>query len=122
MSAAKNWCFTLNNYTNVDELKLDTMFEHGHFNYLCWGREIGESETPHLQGYVQLKKKLRLSQVRQLLGARGHYEISRGHPHMASEYCRIRVEEFNRQVRKTEILRKRVNLLPVEVLITISTD
>jgi len=107
MSAAKNWVFTLNNYTDADEIKLDTMFDHGHFNYVCYGREIGESGTPHLQGYVQLKKKLRLPQLRQLIGARGHYEIARGHPRMASEYCRIQVEDFNSQVKKKTILLKR---------------
>lgn len=103
MNGAKNWVFTLNNYTNSDEIKLDTMFEHGHFNYLCYGREIGESETPHLQGYVQLKKKLRMAQVKKLIGGRSYLEIARGHPRMASEYCRIRVEEFNEQVRRKAI-------------------
>ncbi len=94
MSAAKNWCFTLNNYTDVEIIKLDTMFDHGHFNYIVYGKEVGSEErTPHLQGYVQLKKKLRLNQVRQLISPRAHLEVSRGSPELASRYCKTRVED-----------------------------
>lgn len=104
MSGAKNWVFTLNNYSQTDEIKLDTMFDHGHFQYLCYGREIGESETPHLQGFVQLKKKLRMAQVKALIGGRAHLEVARGHPRFASDYCRIRTRDFNQQVRRKAIL------------------
>lgn len=103
MSAAKNWCFTINNYNSADEIKLDTMYDHGHFNYIVYGREIGEQGTSHLQGYVQFKKKLRLAQAKKFISSRAHMEISRGSPDVASRYCKILVEAFNEQVRKREI-------------------
>lgn len=86
MSAAKNWVFTINNWVEDDKLKLEMMYEHGHFNYLIYGNEIGEQGTPHLQGYVQLKKKMRLAQVKKFISPRAHLEISRGSPERAAEY------------------------------------
>lgn len=117
MSAAKNWCFTINNYSSADEIKLDTMFEHGHFNYIIYGREVGESNTPHLQGYVQFKKKLRLAQAKTFISGRAHMEVSRGSPMMAAGYCRVAIEDITEQVKKIMILLKRVLWLPVEVRI-----
>lgn len=108
-NAAKNWVFTINNYTENDEMKLETMFEHGHFNYIVYGREIGEQNgTPHLQGYVQFKKKLRLAQARTFISPRARLDISRGSPDMASRYCKMHIENETEQVRKTTILLKRV--------------
>jgi len=72
---ARNWVFTLNNYS-VDEK------EHLHgnqskFKYLIYGEEIGESGTPHLQGFVSFHKKQVLSTVRNIVSPRAHYEIAR---------------------------------------------
>ena len=80
MSAAKNWVFTINNYVDNDIEKLETMYDHGHFSYVVFGREVGENGTPHLQGYVQLKKKMRLNQVKKFISSRAHLEVSRGSP------------------------------------------
>lgn len=115
MSAAKNWVFTINNYTPTDEVKLETMFDHGHFNYIIYGREIGESNTPHLQGYVQFKKKLRLAQAKTFISGRAHMEVSRGSPQMAAGYCRVMNEDITEQVKRKMILLKREQWLPVEV-------
>lgn len=104
MSAAKNWCFTINNYNQTDEVKIDTMFDHGHMNYIIYGREIGEQGTPHLQGYVQFKKKLRLNQVKQMISPRAHLEVSRGSPEINAQYCRIMNDDITEQVRKMGIL------------------
>lgn len=115
MSAAKNWVFTINNYVTADEIKLDTMFDHGHFSYIIYGKEVGESGTPHLQGYVQFKKKLRLAQAKTFISSRAHMEVSRGSPEMAARYCRHFNFDITEQVRKKEILRKREFLYIVEV-------
>lgn len=88
MSGAKNWCFTVNNYVDNDIEKIEEMFTHGHFNYVVYGIEVGESGTPHLQGYVQLKKKLRLSQVKSLISSRAHLEVQRGSVMQAVIYCK----------------------------------
>ncbi|QUS52617.1 replication protein [Mute swan feces associated circular virus 14] len=86
-NAAKRWCFTLNNYTPAELQALTDSADN--FDYLCIGRERGSNSTPHLQGYLILKVKLRLNNVKVLPGlARAHLEISRGTPGQASDYCK----------------------------------
>lgn len=86
-AAAKRWCFTINNYTPVE---LQTLTDSAHnFDYLCFGRERGNNNTPHLQGYLVLETRLRLANVKALPGfARAHLEVSRGTPKQASDYCK----------------------------------
>jgi len=81
MSRAKNWCITLNNYT--DEC---LHYDSETMNYLICGLEVGEKGTKHIQGYVQLKKQMRLTQVKDLfVGA--HLEVARGKPEANVNYC-----------------------------------
>ena len=56
ISPAKHWIFTLNNHTddNINRLMEDSSIEQ-----LSMQEETGESGTPHLQGYVKFKTKLR---------------------------------------------------------------
>ena len=56
ISPAKWWSFTLNNYnsSNIDDL-LNTLNEHKY----VFQEETGEQGTPHLQGCVEFKEKLR---------------------------------------------------------------
>lgn len=86
--AVKRWCFTLNNYTQQEYEDL-TGSAPELWSYIVVGKEVGESNTPHLQGYGILKTKRRLRQVKQLPGlGRAHLEVSRGTPKEASEYCK----------------------------------
>lgn len=79
MSVSKRWCFTLNNPTTVPKFDGCT--------YLCYGREIGESGTPHLQGFVVFKSNKRLSGcVKWLPGA--HFEKTHGTNEQAASYCK----------------------------------
>lgn len=89
MPGAKNWCFTLNNYSPEDVDRLRSLRSvYGDVTYLIFGREVGESGTPHLQGYIQLSKRKPLLQVKVLLGGNPHLEISRGTVQEAAEYCK----------------------------------
>lgn len=88
MSRAKNWCFTLNNPTEDEEQKLADLSEDADVVYLVYGREQGESGTPHLQGYVSFGREKRLRQVKELVGQRGHFEVRRGTHYQAAEYCK----------------------------------
>lgn len=103
--AAKNWCFTLNNYCLNDLEKLRRMYEHGHFNYLLFGFETCPTTgTPHLQGYLQLNKKLRLKQVKSLISPRVHLENQARRASVLSNqiYCKKsgEFEEYGTPVHK----------------------
>ena len=65
----RSWVFTLNNYAESDCQRLRD-FEK---RYLCFGKEVGESGTPHLQGFITFKRSYRLPQLRKLL-PRAHWE------------------------------------------------
>lgn len=82
MSQSKNWCFTVNNYTLMDDITLQDM----PYKYLIYGREVGEEGTPHLQGYVQLKKITRLTGMKKLHPT-AHWEVAKGNEEQNREYC-----------------------------------
>lgn len=86
MSRAKRWCFTLNNYTDEEHSGILRCLRST-TEYFIIGKEIGESGTPHLQGYTVFKRRYRLTQVKAELGRRAHIEISRGTPSDNRVYC-----------------------------------
>lgn len=88
MAQSTRWCFTLNNYTDVDEVLYRALGQTETIKYLVFGREVGENGTPHLQGFVIFNTNHRLRAVRLLLGNRGHYEVARGTSLQASAYCK----------------------------------
>lgn len=81
---AKYWCFTLNNYTPLDVDRLSTQNEE--VTYIIFGKEVGASGTPHLQGFVAFEARKRLSQVIHVIG-QAHCSITR-HLAQAIEYCK----------------------------------
>lgn len=84
----RNFVFTLNNYKDADEARIKLNCEEGAFSYIIYGREVGESGTPHLQGYVELSKQRSFSVAKKLIGKSAHVERRRGTPLAASDYCR----------------------------------
>lgn len=87
MSKAKNWCFTLNNYSPDDVVHLSTMFGQGGVKYLIFGREVGQSGTPHLQGFVCFSRRKSLAVVRNAISNQAHCEVARCIP-ASIEYCK----------------------------------
>lgn len=88
-SPCKRWVFTLNNHTEEEEQSICDSWDDEIYTYLIFGRETGDSGTPHLQGFFILDSKRRLAQVRQLPGlGRAHFEICRGTNEQASLYCK----------------------------------
>lgn len=87
MSRGKNWCFTLNNYTEHDVEKLQKVVEEEKCSYIVFGKEIGESGTPHLQGFIYFDKRVYLTEIRRLISDKAHYELARLVPN-SIEYCK----------------------------------
>lgn len=88
MSRSRNWCFTLNNYNTCDEHESYGIAWLDHFKYVVVGKEVGEEGTPHLQGYVCWSTLKSLEQMRALFEGRAHWEIMRGEPEQAANYCK----------------------------------
>lgn len=82
MSKARNWCFTINNYTE-DDLKSIPDWD---CKAVAFSQETGESGTPHLQGFVCFQNAVRLSTMK-LLHPRAHWEIMRGSIQDNERYC-----------------------------------
>ena len=77
----RNWCFTINNYTQADTPNTDD------YDYLICGKEIGLDGTDHIQGFFRLPKKKRLPAVKKLM-PRAHLEPKRGTYKQAIDYCK----------------------------------
>jgi hypothetical protein len=89
-SRQKNWCFTINNYTTDDLERLQDLGRRitTDIQYLIIGKEIGEdNQTPHLQCFIQFKKRLRFLQVKNFVGQRAHIEAARGTSGENFVYC-----------------------------------
>lgn len=81
LSPSLHWCFTLNNYT--DSEYNDIKF-HSSIKNCVIGKEVGESGTPHLQGYICFDKKIRPKSLG--LTDRIHWEKCRN-INASIEYC-----------------------------------
>lgn len=87
MSNAKNWCFTMNNYTADDVERLNNLVNEGKVTYIIYGKEVGNDGTPHLQGLVMLKIRSRLIKCKEILGSNPHVEIPRN-LNASIQYCK----------------------------------
>jgi len=85
ITPSKRWSFTFNNYKKNEEEKLLKILETMETKYI-YGFEKGEKGTPHLQGYVEFKTKVRpiekLKEFKQI-----HWEKSRGNRQENIKYC-----------------------------------
>jgi len=87
---ARRWCFTWNNYTQLDYdgIKSGRTLAGGNVRYLIMGREVGASGTSHLQGYVEFSRPTRLNACKRILGGESiHLEVARGSRDQGIEYC-----------------------------------
>lgn len=81
----KYWCFTFNNYGDLDYRDL---FENSviPLNKYIVGEEIGKSGTKHLQGHIECKKKQRLTALKKI-HPKIHWEPTRSNALNVAKYC-----------------------------------
>jgi hypothetical protein len=73
MQRNRIWCFTVNNYSKED-LQL---LEQVECKYIVYGKEVGASGTPHLQGTVAWKNAKTFEATRSLLVKNCHIEATK---------------------------------------------
>jgi len=82
---ARGWCWTINNPNGWDTADIERLIEAA--QYVCYGKEVGESGTPHYQGYVYFKEKKSLIRVKEFI-PRAHLERQRGTFDQAIDYTK----------------------------------
>lgn len=86
MSLHTNWIFTLNNYTDEDVERIHQNFPE-HYKYVIFGKEIAPTTgTPHLQGYLQLVSRRRLTGMKKLM-PRANLQEAKGSAAQNLKYC-----------------------------------
>lgn len=101
----RNFCFTINNY---NEDSLDALKSFDSIRYLVAGREVGESGTPHLQGYCELTKQVAFDNIKTMIPT-AHIEKRFGTAKQASDYCEkdgdihTKMGEISKPGRRTDI-------------------
>jgi len=80
--SCRNICFTINNPTEEDVHWCEQVV----CSYICYGRERGESGTPHIQGYIEFEVPKRFTTLKREC-PRGHFEKRMGTASQASTYC-----------------------------------
>jgi len=86
-NGAKHWAFTLNNYTDDDIKAIEETYQSGEAVYVVFGKEVAASGTPHLQGHVQLKKRLTLKGVQKVVRFKAHLSMARN-VQRSIDYCK----------------------------------
>lgn len=86
----KDYCWTLNNYTDDEVMELRTLGLHPDVQYIVFGYEVGEEcGTPHLQGYICFKSKKRIGAARKMMPKRIAKFALRIKTHQeARDYCK----------------------------------
>lgn len=86
MSRQRDYCFTINNYTEEDLAGLLRLETNPKVRYYIAGREVGENGTPHIQGYIRFNNALPFESLKKLI-PRSHIEACKGTPQQNIDYC-----------------------------------
>lgn len=87
MKKYRKWCFTLNNYTEIEYNELlNILTSKTSYKYII-GKEIGkENNTPHLQGYIESKNQITFNTLKNI-NNRLHLEKANGTRKQNIIYC-----------------------------------
>lgn len=82
-----NYCFTLNNPQDIPDL-LEKLKGYPHTKYCVFQLEKASTGTEHLQGYLELKRAIKFSQLLNFFKPlKPHIEKRKGTPSQARDYC-----------------------------------
>jgi len=81
----KYWLFTFNNYQKLEDQFMSEIRDISIKGVV--GKEVGASGTPHLQGFIELKKRARLSELKKFVCGNCHWESCRGNESQNVKYC-----------------------------------
>lgn len=83
---SRDWCFTVNNYTDEDLALLEELSKKA--IYLIYGEEVApKTKTPHLQAYIYYKDTKTFSAMKKRLPKGAHIEKTKGSPQQNKVYC-----------------------------------
>lgn len=82
---ARRVVFTLNNWTNEEYEKIKYL-ANTQTQYFCIGKEVGENNTPHLQGYLEFKNAIKFKTLKDVCN-RLHLEKAKGNKIENFNYC-----------------------------------
>nr|AKM52583.1 replication associated protein [Goose circovirus] len=105
----KRWVFTINNPTFEDYCAVVEFCNLENCKFAIVGEEKGEKEgTPHLQGFLSLRKNAKAAAIEEKLGGRAWLSRARGSDEENEEYCAkertyLRVGEPNRKGRSSDL-------------------
>lgn len=86
-------CFTINN-PSVEEIEEVKSFLTEKAKFGVFQVEKGKEETPHIQGFVRLKRKMRFKSFKKLF-SRAHVERAKGSDVQNLEYCTKQIDRVS---------------------------
>lgn len=84
-SKSRGWCFTINNPGDFDAIDIEDLKKNTIYGVV--GKEVGETGTPHLQGFCRFEHPVSLTRLKGIL-QRAHLEPQRGSTKQAADYCK----------------------------------
>ena len=79
---SRSFCFTINNYNELELNQLKDIV----CKYIIIGDEIGESGTPHLQGYISFVNPISFESLKRQM-PRAHISVANGTAEQNTQYC-----------------------------------
>jgi hypothetical protein len=111
-SPAKHWCFTYNNYTDLEAFHTFCS-NSSKIDSFVFQEETGESGTPHLQGYICFITKTRPNSIFKIEYPTIHWETARNIKHSIA-YCQ------KEETRTGKIFNKKIPIIrPLKLIKTL---